>query len=106
MENFVRRADMQIARNRTEAVARKPELHIGRFDLAHLDETAARPIALHPANDESFSFQGFRFLMLHSFEKSLAQLMERHFLACWIDLRLFLAQSCQASLRQFFITRA
>ena len=65
VEQFFNTRNMQIARRRAETVARQPQIDIARFDLANLSQFASRPVGLDSPDDEGFSLNRFRLLMLN-----------------------------------------
>src|SRR5438094_5689493 len=81
---------MQIARRRAKTVSRQPQIDIARFDLANLSQLASRPIGLDSADDEGFSLNRFRFLMLNRLEIAVAQFGQRQLSLRAINLPLLI----------------
>jgi hypothetical protein len=57
-----------------------------RFDLCNLCELPGRPLVFNPVNDERFSLNGFRLLMLGGLQVAIAELRQRELTLRWIDL--------------------
>src|SRR5438034_3434828 len=66
--------NMKIARCGAKAVPRQPQLNITRLDLADLGQLASRPVRLDSSDDEAFSLNRFRILMLNCFQIAVAQI--------------------------------
>src|SRR2546429_8405027 len=89
---------MQIARRRAKTVSRQPQIDIARFDLANLSQLAVRPIGLDSADDEGFSLNRFRFLMLNRFQIAVAQFGQRQLSLRAINLPLLIPKHPELSL--------
>ena len=63
-----------------------PKVDARRLNFCDLGKSAGGPVFFYPANDESFSLDGFRLLMLHRCRVAIAKLAERELSLRGIDL--------------------
>jgi len=85
-ENLFDARHVQIAGVRSEAITGDPKIEMRRLNFGDLSKPAVRPLVFYPVNDERFSLDGFRLLMLDRRRVAIAELSNREFALRWIDL--------------------
>ena len=77
---------MQIAGVRSEAITANPKIDVRRLNFRDLAKLAGRPVFFNSTNDELFSLDRFRFLMLDRRPVTITELCECKFALRGIDL--------------------
>ena len=95
IEKFFDARNVEVARRGAKTVPRQPQINITWFDLTDLSQPASGPIGLDSSDDEGFSLNRFRLLMLNRFQIAVAQFRQGQLSLGAINLALLVFEACK-----------